>query len=187
MADQVTGLLSPYLRDVRMAAALPYVSGRVLDYGCGIGRLAERVSFTTYTGVDVDAESLEVARRTHPAGVFLQLPALPDGPFDTVTMLAVIEYVEDRIRTLSDLGSRLAPDGRMVITTPAPAVNRIRRSLAPLGLVSKDIDERPQSLPSGSVLRREAEQAGLAVTTSRRFLFGLNQLMVLKRREARRA
>ena len=34
------GILSPYLRSKRLSPALPYIKGRVLDVGCGVGLLA---------------------------------------------------------------------------------------------------------------------------------------------------
>lgn len=53
----------------------------VLDYGCGIGRFAERIGAlgASYVGVDTSAEMIDAARRLHagrPAR-FLHVPALP--------------------------------------------------------------------------------------------------------------
>jgi SAM-dependent methyltransferase len=182
MADQVTGFLSPMLRDTRFNAALPFVSGRVLDYGCGIGRLATKAAYDAYTGVDVDADSLEKAKAAHPDLTFMQLPRLPDGPFDAITLLAVIEYIPDRVALLKAFAARLAPGGRVVITTPDPLVNVLRRVLSPLGIVSKDIDPRPDSLPDRKTLVREAAEAGLVLERYGRFLLGLNQIAVFRLR-----
>jgi 2-polyprenyl-3-methyl-5-hydroxy-6-metoxy-1,4-benzoquinol methylase len=180
MPDKVTGLLSPFLRERRIRAALPHISGRVLDYGCGIGMLADRATYSSYTGVDADAESLTIARRHRPALRFLSIAEIPDEMFDTITMLAVIEYVVDRSATLAALRRRLAPDGRIVMTTPTPKIGGLRQALAAFGLVSGDIREAEESLPDERTLRRDAAAAGLAVAHYERFLLGANQLLVLR-------
>lgn len=70
----------------------------VLDVGCGIGLitawLAGRVP--RVVGVDVSPRSIEVCRQLHPHGKFhiCNLPddPLPDGPFDLVTFIDVLEH-----------------------------------------------------------------------------------------------
>ena len=63
-------------------------SEKVLDLGCGPGRLCRYVAAEDYWGVDVDARALERARRKYPQAAerFLQLDpsreALPERDFD---------------------------------------------------------------------------------------------------------
>ena len=65
MADQGNeGLLSPWLWRKRVAAAFPHLRGKVLDIGCGSGALAEHVTAESYTGVDIDRDSLAIANAT---------------------------------------------------------------------------------------------------------------------------
>ncbi|MBN1510467.1 MAG: class I SAM-dependent methyltransferase, partial [Phycisphaerae bacterium] len=67
MANQASGFLSPFLRGCRLRAARPFIDGgRVLDMGCGTGSLADIVAPQQYLGVDIDAESVRLARRRHP-------------------------------------------------------------------------------------------------------------------------
>ena len=77
MTDQAEeGLLSPYLRSKRIGAALPFLKGRILDYGCGSGALAAVVKPDRYVGVDVDRFVLNRARNNFPQYFFIQkLPA----------------------------------------------------------------------------------------------------------------
>ena len=69
-----------------------------LDIGCGIGLisawLARRVP--RVVGIDVSPRSVEACRELHPRGEFrvCNVPAdpLPDGPFDLVTFIDVLEH-----------------------------------------------------------------------------------------------
>ncbi len=64
MSDQITGFLSPWLRERRLKMVRSYVQGRVLDYGCGVGVLTEMCKPDFYLGVDIDKESIGIAKRT---------------------------------------------------------------------------------------------------------------------------
>jgi ubiquinone/menaquinone biosynthesis C-methylase UbiE len=84
-----------------------YVRGpqeEVLEVGCGTGLVYEQlvpqvVAPPRYTGVDVSARMLEIARRTHPAGRFLLgdgygLP-FDDGAFDVAVSFEVLGHVPE--------------------------------------------------------------------------------------------
>ena len=88
MADQGSeGLLSPFLRYQRCAAAKPFLSGDVLDVGCGIGLLAKEIPADSYLGVDTDTTSLSIANAQNPAHSFqVNLPN-DDQKFDTIVVL----------------------------------------------------------------------------------------------------
>ncbi|MEO1084230.1 MAG: methyltransferase domain-containing protein, partial [Acidobacteriota bacterium] len=94
MADQITGFLSPFLRSRRLAAALPWLrEGRVLDVGCGVGKLAQSIAPDRYVGVDLDSESIEMARLSCPGHTFLtwdDFEASDLHDFKHVAALAVI-------------------------------------------------------------------------------------------------
>src|ERR1700730_6957888 len=99
MADQLTGLLSPFLRSRRIAAIRPFLGeGNLLDIGCGTGELARDVDPTKYVGVDRDEESISIARKKFPAHRFMTLAELSASPrdsqFDQIIGLAVIEHVD---------------------------------------------------------------------------------------------
>jgi SAM-dependent methyltransferase len=177
MSDRVDGRLSPFLRDRRIRAALPYLAGKVLDYGCGVGALPSVARFTDYVGVDVDEESLDTARRAHPTLRFMRPDALADERFDAISLLAVIEYL-DRPVILRQLAARLEPGGRLVITTPSPWIKSLRRVLSRFGIVSDDIRAGPDRLPNRATLVAEAEAAGLRLARYKTFLLGANQLFV---------
>lgn len=180
MADQGSqGMLSSLLRARRVAAARPLLRGRVLDYGCGGGTLAEHVPAGSYVGYDRDAEAIEQARAAFPGHGFATEP--PSGEFDTVALLAVLEHVSDPASFLRTLGGYLAPDGRLVLTTPHPSMEWAHTAGAKVGLFSHDAHEEHETLLDRAMIGKVAADAGLTVETYRRFLLGANQLAVLRR------
>ena len=100
---------------------------RVLDVGCGTGRLAAALADEARAkvwGIDASPEMVAVARESVPAGVGVRLAAaerLPfrDGWFDRVTMSLVIHLV-DRPAALGEAKRVVAADGRVAIATFHP-------------------------------------------------------------------
>jgi SAM-dependent methyltransferase len=117
--------------------ALP---GRVLDLGCGDGRLTALVlaayPASTATCVDMSEPMLEAARNRFAADDRVTIAAhdfatpLPfDGPFDAiVTSLAVHHVSDDRKRALyTEIANRLAPGGVFanleIVASPTQALH----------------------------------------------------------------
>ncbi len=105
-------------------APLNFPLGKVLDYGCGTGVFLERIANRCEDrwGVDVDDEKLELARGRTDAHLERILPGhpmpLPDGTFDTVVIMEVIEHVAEERAVLEELSRVLPPGGRLLLTTP---------------------------------------------------------------------
>lgn len=178
MPDQAAGLLSPWLRRQRLNAVRPHLRGRVLDFGCGVGALSSECRPDSYLGVDIDDDSLELARRRSPAYRFQR--ELPDsGRFDTIVLLAVIEHVADAAGLLRRLKTLLLPQGRILLTTPHRCMDDVHAAGAWLGLFSREAGEDHERLYDSAAMRALAEQSGFLVLEERRFLLGANQLFVL--------
>jgi SAM-dependent methyltransferase len=98
---------------------------RILDLGCGDGRIAGRIAATggDVTGIDPSGVALERARAEHP-NLRFELPA-GDGslPFDAasfevVACLNVLEHVADTQRLMSEARRVLAPGGWLAVAVP---------------------------------------------------------------------
>jgi 2-polyprenyl-3-methyl-5-hydroxy-6-metoxy-1,4-benzoquinol methylase len=180
MPDQGTGgLLSPLLRRARIRAVLPHIQGRVLDIGCGTGELTRWCSENAYLGVDIDPESLAIARRKH--GSFRFSEQLPEGEtFDLIIGLAIIEHIKFPVRWLQTLKPLLSPGGRIILTTPHPSLEGIHRFGSSVGLFSREAAEEHETLLDGTLMAETAAEAGLAIHLRKGFLLGANQLFVLK-------
>lgn len=186
MADQGSeGLLSPYLRNQRFKAALPYLKGAVLDVGCGAGGVAENVAPADFCGVEVDIPSLNVARSKHPQHEFYEsLSSVNrENGFDTVISLAVIEHVKNPEQFMIDLSQYLsdAQSARIIITTPHPSMDWVHDLGAKFGLFSQHANEEHEELLDKEKLDIVGKAAGLKLVHYNRFLFGANQLAVYER------
>jgi 2-polyprenyl-3-methyl-5-hydroxy-6-metoxy-1,4-benzoquinol methylase len=181
VVDQISrGLLSPFLRNRRVAAAVPFIEGRVLDIGCGVGILAGRCAPDRYFGFDVDVQSIELARKEYPYHRFDT--ALPAGEiFDTIIGLAVIEHVPRPVEMLRQLCSHLAPNGKIILTTPHPAFEWLHRLGSTFGLFSDAAADEHETLLDEKAMRQTGRDVDLDIVISRRFLFGANQVFVLKK------
>ena len=168
------------LQRIRVRAALPHIpaDARVLDVGCADGVLSAALGSRVrdYAGIDPDAPDGDPR---------LQRGRFPDdlradGPFDAITMLAVFEHFpeSERARVVEACRALLRPGGRVIVTVPAPIVDRIVDVLRALHLVhGMDIEAHHGYHPEETT----RHFAGFRVVTHRTFELGLNHLYVLER------
>ncbi len=105
-----------------------YVQPRVLDVGCGSGRIAELVleaGACNYVGIDFAEEMIELSRARLQRfddraelvlGDFLQVPI--DGPFDVVLALGLFDYLPEPYRFARRMLELCAEGGAMVGSFP---------------------------------------------------------------------
>jgi 2-polyprenyl-3-methyl-5-hydroxy-6-metoxy-1,4-benzoquinol methylase len=170
-----------------LGVALPFLSGRILDVGCGSGELAHYVAVPDYVGVDPDEMSLAEARLRYPRHTFAcELPPPGAGGFETIVALAVIEHVKAPHLFLGSLTERLAasPKASIVLTTPHPLFGWMHAMGATIGLFSRHAHEEHETLLGRPRLESMALACNLRLIIYRRFLLGANQLAVLRRRSS---
>jgi len=139
---------------------------RVLDLGCGTGRLATALAeegIARVWGVDASPEMLAVARQNVPDGVGLkegraeQLP-FRDAWFERVVMWLVAHLV-DRPAAFREVVRVLVPDGRLaVVTFDTRHFERYWLNRFFPGIQRIDLER----FPSEARLRDELEDAGYA-------------------------
>lgn len=173
------GVLSPFLRDKRLAVARPYLRGRVLDLGCAEGHLAAYVPANDYVGVDLDEDILVVARANWPDHTFLCPDALDSGErFDMIVALAVIEHVPDPEGWLRRWVRHLLPGGRVVLTTPHARWEPLHGFAARFSLTSEEAHDEHDTTFDEASITALIRAVGLDLTIYKRFLGGMNQLIV---------
>lgn len=107
-----------------------YVTGRVLEVGCGVGNMTQFLSLGGHTVVGIDPVARFIKRfdqrfghMSHVSGkvAYLQdLPAPTEGKqFDTVVSCNVLEHIEDDVQAVSMMAKQLRPGGHIAIFVPA--------------------------------------------------------------------
>jgi len=172
--------LDRLIQQLRIRKALPHIpaGGRLLDIGCADGALIRAAAGRVRDAVGIDPDA--------PAGSGLVRGNFPRdlrdaGPYDVIALLAVFEHVPDDERTAFVAACRrlLRAGGRVVVTVPAPVVDRIVDALRRLRLVhGMDIEAhhgyRPEETP------RFFEAAGMRLIAHEPFELGLNHLFVFE-------
>jgi len=95
-------------------------SGRLADFGCGLGFLvsAARGMGIEALGFDINPESLRQAESNFGPFFFPADSLEQRGPFDAITMTDVIEHVPDPIGVVERLAQVLVPGGILLIACP---------------------------------------------------------------------
>jgi SAM-dependent methyltransferase len=95
---------------------------RILDAGCGSGRTLDELNrHGSAVGTELNPLGVRAARaRGHDVAesAVEDLPH-PDGSFELVTCLDVIEHTDDDVAALSELARVTKADGRLIVTVPA--------------------------------------------------------------------
>jgi SAM-dependent methyltransferase len=110
-----------------LAAAELQTDERVLDIGAkrgGLAHIARELGLRiAYTGADLSDENVALASEAgldvRQADVGKELP-FPDGSFDCVFCLELLEHLVSPLTLLEEIRRVLADDGRAVISVPSP-------------------------------------------------------------------
>ncbi|MCP1411770.1 class I SAM-dependent methyltransferase [Paenarthrobacter sp. A20] len=189
MSSRMTGARLSALYDVENLWAadddffLAFVNerpnSRVLDLGCGTGRMTLAVAAEGHAvvGIDPNPHSLAAARgkrgADHVTWIEGTSTQIPEGTFDVAIMTAhVAQAINDDgdwSRTLADVHRALAPGGRLVFDTRDPAAKAWEGWNPPT-------TRRTHTLPDGSALETWMESVllpgGLVALTEHRLLDG---------------
>jgi len=172
-----------FLQGWRIRRVAPWIreGARVVDVGCFDAQLFRALGPRLGFGVGLDpllAAPVEEARFRLIPGHFPD--TRPDGgPFDVITMLAVLEHVppEDLDRWARACAELLVPGGLVVATVPSPAVDTILDALMKLRVLHGMSTEEHHGF-SPEMAPRVFGRVGFDLAHHRRFQLGLNNLFV---------
>jgi SAM-dependent methyltransferase len=146
---------------------------RALDFGCGLGRITQALSyhFTDVVGVDISApmvdqaERLNIEHNPNPGRCRFvvnetpELSAATGDGFDLVYSTRVIQHMDPSLglRYLTSLASKVAPGGHLVVQVP------LRPSLHPKGLALRllptTLADRLRRMEMHGIGRAQVDQA----------------------------
>jgi SAM-dependent methyltransferase len=136
----------------------PREGARILEAGCGTGgNLAMLAGHGRVDALEYDAQAREIAgargvARVEP-GMLPGRIGFDDSRYDLITVLDVLEHVDEDHASLAALRERLATGGRILLTVPA----------VPWLWSDHDVIHHHKRRYTLTSLRRVAEEAGLRV------------------------
>lgn len=110
---------------MKVLAKYTFEGEKVLDLGCGNGRLFEvfEDKKIDYFGVDISEKMIEIAKKKYPQGNFQVADALnlpfPENYFDKVYSIAVLHHIpsnEFRIQFFREVKRVLKPGGFLILS-----------------------------------------------------------------------
>ncbi len=167
------GVLEQFLAKRRAAIADKHIhpahrTGHILDIGCGTTPLfLSQTQFASKTGIDKSDALLATTShnsiKLHQHNLATS-PSLPfaDKSFETVTMLAVWEHLDEAHlpNIAAEVRRILKEGGRFILTTPSPWTNWILKSLARVHLLSPEEIREHHRLYSHAEIRNVLTKAG---------------------------
>lgn len=170
--------LGRYLLAWRIQTVLPYITGRLLDIGCGTNELVkayprEGVGVDVYPWGNVDLVVEDSSR----------LPFNSED-FETVTIIATLNHIPNREAVLAEARRVLRPYGRIIVTMISPKLSAIWHFLRR----PWDADQRERGMKPGEVfglapkeVRRLLSEAGYTILFERKFMLGINRMTVAEK------
>ena len=105
--------------------AIPYITGDLLEVGCGEGRGINLLlpKCQRYVAIDKIGDILTKLEKHYPEVEFIQMNLPPiskleDNTFDRVISFQVIEHIKDDLTYLREIKRVLKPGGIALLTTP---------------------------------------------------------------------
>lgn len=177
--DGYKAFFEPAFGWLRSRRIRPYVrnGSSLLDVGCGKGELLSNLADLLQQGVGIDQRIVHHTSgniRLQSYTIDATLP-FPEGSFDAVTLLAVLEHLEKPEAVLREVWRILRPGGRALITVPTVYAKPVLEFLGfRLGLVSREGVADHKRYYTKAMLAGNLEQAGFAIERITYFELGFN-------------
>ena len=192
VGEKDTAPLTRWLASARANRVAPFLKGNMLEIGCGAAAILDssdvRKVISSYTGVEALESSISELEAKFPKDSFFSFDldsiAWPlNGSYDCVLALAVIEHLWNLKDIFLNVRRILVEGGLFVITTPTPYGNHIiLRALSSIGLVRKDVIDDHVTIFNKKLFMHACHEFGFEIKHYKKFQFGGNQLVVLKKR-----
>lgn len=167
-----------FLEKKRINEVLPHVEGYLLDVCCGSNELVKKYH---QNGIGVDIKQWGNVDK-----VVEKIDNLPfhENTFDTITILASLNYIPNRKNALLEINRVLKDSGKLVITMIPPKISKIWH------YVRESWDEEHSELimKKGQIygltddsLMKLLIDTGFKRELKKKFMIGLNNLTIAKK------
>lgn len=161
-----------YWKSIIKVAKEYKINGRALDVGCAFGFLLKRLNpyFDEVYGIDISDFALQQAKKQVPQAKLKKINLntqeipYPDGYFDLITALDVLEHTESIEKSLHKIKLKLSNNGYLILSVP------LKDTWA--GKISHlfDKDSSHVSVPAKNELFEILEKVGLKILKKNIFL-----------------
>jgi len=182
-------LLEPLLRRLRISQVVPYLSQykdcRLLDIGCGWeARLLKEVEPLIKFGVGIDLKAPDINSekiKTSAVELFDKLP-FKDNSFEFITMLAVLEHIENDAQILEECARVLTPGGGLFITVPSKRAKPLLEFLSyKMKIINElEIRDHKRYYNKTDLIHLVQNVKGLILVRHKYFQLGFNNLVFLR-------
>jgi SAM-dependent methyltransferase len=180
--------VSQYLERLRMNAIRWYVSGDILDIGCGYGSVVRTFSPAreNYVGIEHNPTVVQWLKKQFSDDSLLTFDTDTDPipvtrDVDAILMIAVLEHLAHLERLTAVLLELLKPAGKVVLTTPTPVGGRVHTLGGGLGVFSREAKDDHKGFYGLDSLTLLFQSSGLKLVDHRHFMAGMNQLAIFQR------
>lgn len=186
-------LLSKWLTRARLSRVREHIGKNVVDLGCGYGELLDFLPANVNRVVLVDRSPerrSRIERRIEGKGISAKF-VLQDieedgwshrmGYADTVVMAAVLEHLKDPLAVLRQAYQLLEPGGNLIMTTPSPLGGKLHWVGSLLRLTYPEAAAEHEAFYDQGGMQLLLSKSGFKIVHYRRFLLGLNQLIVARK------
>ncbi len=183
-------LLEPLLRRLRINQILPFIKSypntKLLDIGCGWEcRLLKNLKPYIRQGVGIDFKAPNLVDEKLTAIQTTIVDRLPfeDKSFDFITLLAVLEHLENEEAILQECSRVLKPNGGLLITVPSWNAKPILEFLSfRLGIVNPvEIRDHKRYYDKSDLYTLFEKLDHLKIEKHKYFQLGCNNLLFAKK------
>lgn len=150
----------------RARGVQPHVTGRLLDLACGDNRLVRR------NGSGVGVDIVKYANTDVVCRDFSRLP-FRDDEFDTVTILAALNYFDRPDSVLREIRRILKPEGTLLVTFLNKTLSRWWHKV-------KERETTPRPAFDEAELTACLRAANLRIADKKSFMFGAKTIYFIK-------
>lgn len=172
--------LDKVIRNLRSGQVIKEISpgAIVCDFGCDEGHFLREISPRISKGFGIDRRT-KALKEGNLSFIQSNLESpIPELKADAVTMLAVLEHLNEPKKVVLSAYKTLNSKGKLILTTPSPLAKPVLEALAKLKVIDENEIKDHKHYFSKSELIALLKETGFKNVTVKSFELGMNLLAV---------